>query len=68
MVSVYGGMPHERKTRIWTMWQQGVASSTGRCNSLGKTFCSIFPLMNLMRKGRSRPYKPSVLNFVRFTA
>ena len=23
MVSVYGGMSHERKTKIWTMWQQG---------------------------------------------
>ena len=27
MVSVYGGMSHERKTKIWTMWQQGVPMS-----------------------------------------
>ncbi len=27
MVSVYGGMTHERKTRIWTLWQQGVPMS-----------------------------------------
>jgi hypothetical protein len=27
MVSVYGGMSHERKTKIWTMWQQGIPMS-----------------------------------------
>ena len=27
MVSVYGGISHERKTKIWTMWQQGIPMS-----------------------------------------
>ena len=27
MVSVYGGMTHERKTRIWSLWQQGFTMS-----------------------------------------
>ena len=27
MVSVYGGMSHERKAKIWTMWQQGTPMS-----------------------------------------
>lgn len=32
MVSVYGGMSHERMTKIWTMWQQEISMSHIACD------------------------------------
>ncbi|RUS67274.1 hypothetical protein CUZ56_01217 [Saezia sanguinis] len=50
MVSIYGAMTHERKTRIWELWRKGIPMSLIACDIANPLDLALVLLLFLLHR------------------